>query len=145
MGKRGRPCKLDSRVEERREKVTDLLVMGKSTGYIVKVIGDEYDIKRGAVEKDISLCYVGIKKYTTRNLDDVLALHIRRYENVHDKAIEMYDFRSAIAALQAVEKLLRMHVEQPLVAIQHNTLALDGMSTADIMDAITTLKEKNGN
>jgi hypothetical protein len=129
-------------IDKRRDEITAMMVEGRPTRTIVATIQHSYGVSRSTVEKDITMAYDALKQYTKRNIEDIVAVHVNRYESVYQRACEAYDFRSAIAALQAIEKLLRMHVDQPLVAIQNNTMSFDGMSTQEIIENIKILKSK---
>jgi hypothetical protein len=122
-----------------------LLVSGKPTRMIATTISNKWGCSAKTVERDITITYKEIKAYTQRKFDDVLGTHIARYERVYEQAMEMMDYANAIKALQATEKLLKMHEDTPLVAIQQNSLNLDGMSTTQIIEAIKVLKHGNQN
>ena len=131
-------------IAERRDEVCKMLISGKHTRNIASHIREKYGVSSKTVERDITIIYAEIKDYTSRNLDEVLSMHIQRYELVFEKAYEMMDYGNALKALAAIEKLLRMHQDVPLVAIQQNTLSLDGLSTPQIIEAIKALRnEKN--
>ena len=58
----------------------------------------------------------------------------------------MGDFKSAIAALRAIEDLLKLREQQPLVAVTNNEINIDGLSLQEIkeilqVDANTTTKK----
>ena len=132
-------------ISERRDLVMKRLVSGKHTRDIIAEIRDRYGVSRQTVEKDITIIYKEIREYTNRNIDDVLTIHIQRYEHVYERCLEMYNYSDALKALAAIEKLLRMHQDTPLIAVQQNTLALDGMTTPQIIEAIKALKNENTN
>jgi len=119
-------------IVERRENVMTSLLRGHSTSQIVRVIMNAHGVSKPTVERDISYCYDQIKKKYQRDLPEVIATHIGKYEEIHKAAMEMYDFRSAIASLQAIEKLLKLHVEQPLVLLQQNNLNLENLSLDEL-------------
>jgi len=129
-------------IDKRRDTVTEMMVDGKPTRSIVAYIQSAYGVSKSTVEKDITMAYESLRGYVKRNIDDIVAVHVNRYEKVYDKACEAYDFRSAIQALQAIEKLLKIHADQPLVAIQNNVMSFDGMSTQEIIENIKFLKAK---
>jgi len=109
-----------SEIVERRNDVMEMLLKGNTTYNIYQTIHNRYSVSRPTVDRDISKCYDEIKKNYERELPEVIATHIGKYDKIHSMAMELYDFRSAIASLQAIEKLLKLHVDQPLIAIQQN-------------------------
>ena len=123
-------------IVERREDVMASLLRGHSTGEIARVIIDRYGVSLVTVNRDISHCYAEIKEKYHRNLPDVIATHVSKYEEIHKTAMELLDLRSAIAALGAIEKLLKLHVEQPLVLLQQNNLNLEGFDLTELKELL---------
>ena len=132
-------------ITERRDDTCKMLIGGKHTRNIIAAMREKYGVSRQTVERDITLIYREIREYTSRNVEEVLSMHIQRYEDVYEKCMEMYNYGDALKALAAIEKLLKMHQDTPLIAIQQNSLALDGMSTPEIMEAIKALKHETDN
>ena len=127
-------------VVQRQKEVADMLIRGRRTRDIVTTMHDKYGVSQVTVERDVTEAYKWIRQYITRNLDDVIAVHISRYEDIYDNAMQMGDFKSAIAALRAVEDILKIRENQPLVNVNHNTINIDGLSTQEIKD-ILSVKE----
>lgn len=125
---------------ERRDDVMTSLLRGHSTRDIINVIGSTYGVSRVTVERDITHCYAEIKKKYQRDLPEIISTHIAKYEEIHKAAMGMGDFRSAINALQAIEKLLKLHVEQPLVLLQQNNLNLQDMSLNELQQLLQSTK-----
>lgn len=120
-------------VMQRREDVMTSLLRGRSTREIVQVVGSSYGVSKATIERDITYCYTDIRAKYERDIPTLISTHIGKYEEIHKAAMEMGDFRNAIAALQSIEKLLKLHTEQPLVAIQQNNLNLEGLSLQELL------------
>jgi adenosine deaminase len=125
-------------IVERQEEVAEMLIKGKRTKDIVSYMHTKYNVSQVTVERDVTEAYKWIKQYITRNVDDVIAMHISRYESIYDKAMDMYDFKSAIAALRAVEDILKIRENQPLVTVNQNTINIDGLSTQEIKEILSS-------
>jgi len=121
-----------AQIIERREDVMTSLLRGHSTGEIARVIRESYGCSLVTVDRDISWCYEEIRQKYDRDIPEVIATHIAKYTEIHKAAMQLGDFRSSIAALQAVEKLLKLHVEQPLVLLQQNNLNLESLSLNEL-------------
>jgi len=124
-------------IVNRQDEVMTALLRGSNTREIVKTITQQYAVSKPTVERDISHCYDLIKKEYSRDLPQVIATHIGKYEEIHRSAMELTDFRSAIVALQSIEKLLKLHVEQPLVMLQQNNLNLESLSLDELKAMLT--------
>ena len=59
------------------------------------------------------------------------------------RKLEDTDARSAMIALNNIEKLLKLNVPQTQVNQQFNTLNLEGVDFDNLMDAIKALKSSN--
>lgn len=127
-----------SEITERREDVMTWLLKGWRTSDILRETQQEYGVSRVTVERDITHCYAEIKKKYERDIPTIISNHIAKYEEIHRAAMELGDFRSSIAALQAIEKLLKLHVEQPLVMLQQNNLNLDNLSLNELQQLLSS-------
>jgi len=119
-------------IVNRQDDVMTALLRGSSTREIAKTVMQTYGCSKPTVERDITACYAKIKEEYSRDLPQVIATHIGKYEEIHRSAMELSDFRSAIVALQSIEKLLKLHVEQPLVLLQQNNLNLSELSLNEL-------------
>jgi len=126
-----------SEIVERREDVMTSLLRGWRTADIIKATTTNYNVSKVTIERDITHCYAEIRKKYEREIPDIISNHIAKYEEIHRAAMELGDFRSCIAALQAIEKLLKLHVEQPLIAIQNNTVNLDNLSLHELQELLS--------
>jgi hypothetical protein len=130
-------------IAERQQEVAEMLIKGKRTKDIMVFMHTKFNVSEVTVERDITEAYKWIKKYIKRDIDDVIAMHIGRYENIYDKACEAYDYRSAIAALRAIEDILKIRENQPLVTVNNNSINIDGLTTAEIKEILNV--ESKGN
>lgn len=132
---RGRPPKAVS--EERMLLVVDMLMNLKTRSQIHQELYDRYGSGRKNTDYIITQAYKVIKESYLPDKEAIINQHINRYYEIANDAKDILDNKSQIAALQAIEKLLRMH--QPDVAIQQNTLQLDlkDMSINDLKQLLS--------
>ena len=120
-GKRGRPTL--QLMEERDSEIVQMLLDCKPKSYIYTELNNKYNIGRKAVDALLSKAYISIKENYAVDRENVINTHIQKYYKIVDDATTLYDTKSQLGALAAIEKLLRLH--QPDVAIQQNHLTLD--------------------
>lgn len=142
MGKYGYG-KNNVQLTDRRNEVMTLLLRGWGYHEITENLSKEFGLSKKTIEKDISYCYAQVSDQFKRKLPRLVEDHISKYEEIHKQALMAYDFKSAIAALQAIEKLLKMH-DQPIVNLIENqqnnlNLNLNDMS----LDELKALLHKN--
>ena len=125
-------------IAERQQEVAELLIKGRRTKDILTIMHTKYGVAQVTVERDITEAYKWIKQYIKRDIDDVIAMHISRYETIYDKATDYGDFKSAIAALRAIEDILKIRENQPLVTVNNNTINIDGLSTQEIKEILSS-------
>lgn len=127
-------------VAYRRNQVREMLLAGKSSQHIYDVIMQIHGVSKSVVMKDITTVYAEVKDYLNRNVEDVLATHISRYERIYEMSMDLMDVKNAMKALESIEKLLKMHTTQPL--IQYNQLNLNNVDDKTLLDIVQQLKEK---
>ena len=127
-------------VAYRRNQVREMLLSGKSSQHIYDVIMQVHGVSKSVVMKDITIVYAEVKDYLNRNVEDVLATHIGRYERIYEMSMDLMDVKNAMKALESIEKLLKMHTTQPL--IQYNQLNLNNVDDKTLLDIVKQLKEK---
>ena len=127
-----------SEITERREDVMTSLLRGWRTADIIKATTKNYNVSQVTIERDITHCYGEIRKKYERDIPSIISSHIAKYEEIHRAAMEMGDFRSSIASLQAIEKLLKLHVEQPLIMLQQNNLNLDNLNLNELQELLSS-------
>ena len=119
-GKVGRPNKVLQ--EQRLMEVVDLLLQVKPRKEIYQYVYDNYGVGQKSTDYLITEAYKVIKEKYSVDREGVVNQHIQKYYDIVNKC-DGYDPKHQIQALQAIEKLLKLH--QPDVAIQQNTLELD--------------------
>jgi hypothetical protein len=134
--------KSETEVLARQDDVLEMMIKGKPTREIINIIHLNYGVSKPTIERDITVGYQHLKKYIQRNVDDVIATHVSRYEKIYQAAFDAYDYKSAIAALRAAEDLLKVREQVPLVTVNNNTLNIDGLTTEQIKQL---LYPKDGN
>ncbi len=130
-----------SDVIERRNETKEMLMSGKNTQHIYNVISNKYGVSQSVVRLDITKCYAEVREYLNRNIEDVLATHIGRYERIFEMCMDLYNTKDAMKALESIEKLLRMHQQQPL--IQFNQLNLENVDDKTLIEMVKKLSNDN--
>jgi len=125
-------------VVARRNDCKEMLLGGKSSNHIYTYISNRYGVTKSVVMKDISIVYGEVKEYINRNIEDVLATHIGRYERIYELCMDTGDAKNAMKALESIEKLLRMHAAEPL--IQFNQLNLEGVTDKTLKEIVDNLR-----
>ena len=105
--------------QQRVVEVAALLLTLKSRRFIEDELTTKYHIQRRSCDKIITQAYAYIQDNYKTDRESVVTKHIEFY---YDLAMQWKDIdpRTALKALEQVEKLLKMHQDQPLVAIQNN-------------------------
>lgn len=138
VGQRG----TKSELIERRNKIQKLVLKGKSTPTIVSEITTEYGISKIQVVKDLTAIYKDMRTYLEKHKDNIIAEHTAKYDTIFEDAMELLNYRDALKALRQKEELLRYHRGEPLIAVQNNNFTLENVSDAELLKAITELKNK---
>ena len=131
----GRPPKVLS--DERMDEIVQMLLDCKPRKYIVDFLVTNYNISPKSTDHLITNGYKLIKELYQPDRESIILTHISKYYSILN-SIEDFDPKAKIAALQAIEKLLKLH--QPDVAIQNNTLNLDlkDVSISDLKNLLNT-------
>ena len=119
-GKVGRPSLVLQ--EERNNEMVSMLLECKPRVYIYEQFKDKYNIGTKAVDALITKGYTLIRDNFQPNREAIINQHIQKYYQIADNCNGI-DNKNQIAALQAVEKLMKLHTPETLV--QQNTLNLD--------------------
>lgn len=130
----------DSIMTVRQDEVRDMLLQGKSTASIIKDIGSKYRIARSTIERDITIVYKQLRIYIEKSREDIIAEHIAKYDRIFEQCMDIYDYRDAMKALRQKEELLKYHRNEPIIAIQNNTMNMENVSDSAIIDAIEKLR-----
>lgn len=96
---------------QRDNDIIAMLLNGETTEDISKYICQKYRINKGSAKTYISECRQEIKKRKWFEVNNLVSLHIHRYEQHYKELIEIGAEGYAINALRAKEKLLGFHKE----------------------------------
>ena len=119
-------------VKERREWVLEQLLQGLPTGKIKPIWKVKFDKSDWSFHKDVTYCYKRIKAYMLNDLDDIMVSHVLQYDRNAQEAFDLGQINASNNALQAKEKLLKMHNDNNTF-IQNNLYQLDDkLSVEDI-------------
>lgn len=128
-------------VRQRREKVMKMLLDGESHQYIVKAIHNQYGVGNKSVQKDITLSYIMIRQSHDVSYEALVSRHIGMYYKTWQDATMGGDARGAIAALQAIEKLMKFHAPEQATFIQNNAYSFDHLSLEEVQQLLLEAKK----
>jgi len=120
-----------------------MLLTLKSRRSIEDELTSKYNIQRRSCDKIITQAYAYIRDNYKTDRESVVTKHIEFY---YDLAMQHKDIdpRAALKALEQVEKLLKMHVDNPIVAIQNN-YNMEAVSDEVLIKKIEELKKIKAN
>ena len=133
MGRKGQ-----AEIAARRSDVKEMLLLGKGKQHIVSYITKNYGLCLSGIENDITICYKEIREYAQKHKEEVIELHIARYEKIHDDCVSSGNYRDALKALAQKEALLQLLKAEPLVQI--NTLNLNNYTDEQLRAISKVLK-----
>ena len=107
----------------KNKEILDLLLQGKSNNEIALIMMEKYKLKRGTVNNLITRAYKTIRTNYDVEIDNIIHKHIHMYYDIMNDAKQLGDSSARIKALQAIEKLLKVTSDAPI--IQQNTLNLN--------------------
>lgn len=118
QGKKSRPPKRLQ--EERIDEVVEMLLKCLPKSELYRFMKEKYNLDKRSVDPLVTKGYQIIKDSYEVDRDAMVSQHIQMYYQIANEA----EFPEAkIKALQAIEKLKKLHT--PEVAIQNNTIHLD--------------------
>lgn len=147
---RGRPSgttilergfRLSDKVELRREEVYNMLTGGYDPDSICIKLSEKYKVAQKSIQSDIYLIRYKLQDYMKKDLEEIIADHIAKYDRVYQKALERGDFDSSLKALNAKEKLLRIHKTESVVTI--NQLNVQAYTNEQLLSIQKTLESGN--
>jgi len=97
----------DIAVQERTADVVKMLMNLENNAEIRRQLAEKYDIKSHNANRYITLAHAEIKKFHKPKIQTIINAHARKYHDIV-KRTEIEDPRTAILALQGLEKLLRL-------------------------------------
>lgn len=104
-------------VNQRIADVSEMLIEGRSRGFIVQFGSDNWNIGERQVDKYISKAREVVKGGVIRNLEFDYAKAVRRYESLYQKAMENEDYRLALSVNKEIVNLQGLSKIQ----IEHST------------------------
>lgn len=107
----------------KNKEILDLLLQGKSNNEIALIMMDKFKLKRGTVNNLITRAYKTIRSNYDVEVDNIIHKHVGMYYQIMNDAKSLGDSSARIKALQAIEKLLKVTSDAPI--IQQNTLNLN--------------------
>lgn len=107
----------------KNKEILDLLLQGKSNNEIALIMMDKFKLKRGTVNNLITRAYKTIRSNYDVEVDNIIHKHVGMYYQIMNDAKQLGDSSARIKALQAIEKLLKVTSDAPI--IQQNTLNLN--------------------
>ena len=122
--------KSNGEVQARRVDVLDMVLRGKPRQFIISYLATNYGVRVDCVDNDIAACKAEIKKLSEKHREEVMELHISRYEKIYDDCIEAGNVRDALKAMNQKETLMQLLKTDPLVQV--NTLNLSAYSTEEL-------------
>jgi hypothetical protein len=117
----GRPSKVQSL--QRIREVAAMLLLAKPRSEIIDFVCSTYGVQESSVNNIISQAYKYLAETHKIDRDGTIVLHLQYYYDIYVLAKSMADSRGAIAALNSIEKLLKL--TPPETAIQNNSFNID--------------------
>lgn len=114
-----------SNTKERREWVMKELLEGKPTSKIYDEWDRRFAMSKHSFGKDVTFCYKTIKKYMVDDMDQLITSHLLQYDRNAAQAYDLGQINASTQALQAKEKLLKIHQDNNNTFIQNNLYKID--------------------
>lgn len=133
--------KSENEMMVRQNDVREMMMKGNSTSFIAAYIMNEYHVSKPTVERDITIIYRELRVYMEKAKEDIISEHIGKYDKIFADCMELLNFKDALKALKQKEELLKYHRNEPLIAIQNNTMNLENIGTQELLTAIEELKK----
>ncbi len=129
--RRGRPAKVDTLLQTR--EVAAMLLLARPCSEIIEHCCTNYGVAETTVANIVTRAYIYIKETHAIDREGLVTTHIQHYYDLYAMAKSLGDARGAIAALNSIEKLLKLTND---TLVQNNTL------TVNLKDlTLTELKE----
>ncbi len=111
----------------------NLMLSGVTHSDLIVYYQNNYQKSIKSLEADITWAYQELKKYTLQNIEQVIDRHCMLYDKIAiDCMNDPYNRGNAIKALQAKEKLLKMHSPDVAVQINNNTVNVPDLTVEQI-------------
>lgn len=99
----------DLLVAQRTNDVVSMLLDGRGVREIQKYLGEKYNVKPSYCLGVIAQCREEIRKQKGWQVDDLINVHLQRYEDIYTELTKIKADHMAMLALKAKEKILQMH------------------------------------
>jgi endonuclease III len=132
---RGRPCKIVA--DKRIEFLVNLILKGHNHSYICAEAMKEFGASYSSVTKLMMKANQFIKENIKIDTEALVLQHVQKYKEIMTDW-DKVDGKTQIAAMQAIEKLLKLH--NPETQINNNTLNLN-LKDLSVRDLKELLKE----
>jgi len=96
---------------QKENDVISLLLEGKEQEEIIKYVINKYRIQHNTAKSFISHCRAIIRGRKDFEVNNLVSLHVERYEKIYAGLYEIKAYGIAMSALRAKEKLLGFHKE----------------------------------
>ena len=147
------PKEIPSAVTVRRKFVHKLMLQGLDRKDIIEVARKKFHKSSKTIDHDITLNRKKIMARLEKSTNEIISEHIERYMNIYRTTSEpyilnedgeedlnpLYDPKVAMTAMNAIEKLLKLHTPENQVNIQNNRLEIK----ADNLEELKKLLENN--
>lgn len=127
--------------QERIAETAAMLLNLESRRFIVDELSAKYNITPKSCDRIISAAYAYIRENYRTDRESIVIKHLEFYYDLAKKYKDV-DPKAALKAMEQIEKLLKLHQDQPL--IQQNTLNLNLENVTDeqLMKAIEGIKQQ---
>ena len=125
-------------VLKRHNAIIERLLSGSKPLDIIGDIAQEYGITKATSNQLVHKARLSIKDYRDTEIDNIMTLHINRYEYIYSQATVLNITTIALASLRAKEELLKMHKEGTYIQINNNLTGL-------VLDSPFDLSKLNAN
>jgi hypothetical protein len=132
--------KTEIAVEVRRNDILNLMLSGMTHASLIKHYTITYpQLGRSSLEKDITWAYENISKHVMEDAKSIITKHIALYDKIIEESInDSYSRETAIKAMSAKEKLLKMHSPTTAVQINNNNLDLSHLTVEELNKLLKT-------
>ena len=109
----------------RRLEVFELMEKGYTSNSIINIITETYGISDKTVWSDIAYNRGKIVAYYDKQREYIISDHLSKYDRIIEDSERFGDTRGKILALQAKEKLLKLHAPEVAVQVNNNAVTID--------------------
>jgi len=109
----------------RRLEVFELMEQGYTSNSIISMITETHGISDKTVWADIAYNRGKIVAYYDKQREYIISDHLSKYDRIIEDSERFGDTRGKILALQAKEKLLKLHAPEVAVQVNNNAVTID--------------------